>query len=165
MKTLILIRHAKSSWNAPNSSDFDRVLNARGLSDAPMMGERLAQRLANKQQTLDILLSSSACRADQTARLLATSLAMDEAAIDWHRALYLASPRTMLRLIHSLPDTVNTMALVAHNPGISELAEQLTGTYIGDIPTCSVITIALPVQHWRDVSDAADLLDYDYPKR
>ena len=165
MKTLILIRHAKSSWNSPGTGDFERVLNARGLSDAPLMGERLAQRLANTQQRLDILLSSSAQRAVQTAGLLATALDFAETAIDWHRELYLASPRTMLGMIQSLPDTANTVALVAHNPGITELAEHLTGRLFGDVPTCSVISMALCIEHWRDAADAAELIDYDYPKR
>jgi len=165
MKTLILIRHAKSSWNTPGMSDFERVLNSRGLSDAPVMGERLSQRLTASHQPLDMLLCSSAHRADQTARLLASALSFSDTAIDWHRELYLANPNTMLGLIRSLPDTANTVALVAHNPGITELAEQLTGEYFGDVPTCSIITISLPIKHWFDTSDAANLIDYDHPKR
>ncbi len=165
MKTLILIRHAKSSWNEMGMSDFERSLNARGLADAPLMGERLSLRLADAEQTLDVLLSSSAQRAEQTARLLAAALAFPEHNIAWHRELYLAAPQTMLELIQTLPDQVTTAALVAHNPGISELAEKLTGERFGDVPTCAVITIELPIDHWLDAGNWADLMDYDFPKR
>jgi len=165
MKTLILIRHAKSSWNTPGMADFDRVLNSRGLADAPVMGERLCRHLAARQQQLDVLLCSAAQRADQTARLLASALDFPVDSIEWHRALYLASPRTMLSLLQSLPDTADTVALVAHNPGISDLAGQLIGEYFADVPTCSVISMSLPIEHWRDAGQAASLIDYDYPKR
>jgi len=165
MKTLILIRHAKSSWNMPGMGDFERCLNARGKSDAPLMGQRLSMRLAANQQKLDALLCSSAQRAQETAHFLAPELDFAMTSIDWRKDLYLASPKTMMAVIKTLPDTVNTVALVAHNPGITELAEHMTGGYFGDVPTCSIITLTLPVDHWSDAANIADVLDYDYPKR
>ncbi len=165
MKTLILIRHAKSSWNEAGMSDFERSLNSRGEADAPMMGERLRMRLAHAQQPLDALLCSSARRADQTARLLAASLDFPADQIDWQRDLYLAHPQTMLEIIRAQGDDISTLALVAHNPGITELAEKLTGERFGDVPTCAVISIELPIDHWLDAGNWADLIDYDYPKR
>jgi len=165
MKTLILIRHAKSSWGEAGLNDFDRCLNARGLSDAPMMGDRLQKRLANAEQTLEYILSSSAQRADQTARLFATSLNFSMDQIDFRRELYLASPHSMLEAIRTIPAHASTAALIAHNPGISELAEKLTGERFGDVPTCAVISIELPIDHWIDAGNWADLVDYDYPKR
>jgi len=165
MKTLILIRHAKSSWNDAALSDFERSLNTRGLSDAPIMGDRLNQRLASANQPLDALLCSTAQRADQTAHLLAASLGFSADRIDWHRELYLANPQTMLSIIQALPNNITTAALVAHNPGISELAEKLTGERFGDAPTCAVISIELPIDDWLDAGNWADLIDYDYPKK
>jgi len=163
MKRLILIRHAKSNWNE-GVSDFDRSLNNRGLSDAPMMGERLAAYLTSTEQRLDALISSSAKRAEQTACLLAHALSFPEASIEWHRELYLAPPQSMQEVIGDLPEHVNTVALVAHNPGITELAEKLTGEHFGNVPTCGMITVEFPVDHWLDVGSWADFVCYDYPK-
>lgn len=163
MKRLILIRHAKSSWD-DGVSDFDRSLNHRGLSDAPMMGQRLAAQFASSEQRLDALISSSAKRAEQTTCLLAHALNFPETSIEWHRELYLAPPKSMQEVIGQLPEHVNTVALVAHNPGITELAEKLTGEYFGNVPTCGMITVEFPVDDWLDVGSWADFVRYDYPK-
>jgi len=165
MKTLILIRHAKSSWNEAGMHDYDRSLNARGLSDAPIMGARLQQRSIAHKQHVDFMISSTAQRADQTTRLLAKALNFSTDAIAWSRDLYLANPNTMLEIIRAIPCEINTLALIAHNPGISELAEKLTGEFLGNAPTCSVITIALPIDDWSDAGNWADLIDFDFPKR
>jgi len=163
MKRLILIRHAKSSWNE-DVTDFERQLNARGLSDAPMMGERLAARLNSSEQSVDALISSSAKRAEQTACLLAKALSFSETSITWHQELYLAPPPVIQEVVRQLPEHVNTVALVAHNPGITELAEKLTGEYFGNVPTCGMITVEFPVDHWLDAGSWADFVGYDYPK-
>ncbi|MDQ6967581.1 MAG: histidine phosphatase family protein [Mariprofundaceae bacterium] len=165
MKTLILIRHAKSNWNDAEKSDYERSLNARGLSDAPIMAKRLQQRLTEKEQSIDAILSSSAQRADQTTRLLLTELNVSDQQIDWRRDLYLASPMTILKMIRMVTDDVQTLAVVAHNPGITELAEQFTGEFLGNVPTCGIITIALPINHWCDAGNWADLIHFDYPKK
>jgi len=165
MKTLILIRHAKSDWAAPAMADYDRGLNSRGSSDAAMMGERLQQRLSTNKQQIEVFLSSSAQRAAQTTRLLSTPLHLASDTIDWRRELYLASPHTMLEIIRTTPSDVNSLALLAHNPGITELAEKLTGEFLGNVPTCGVITIAIPIDDWCDTGNWADLIDFDFPKR
>jgi len=165
MKTLILIRHAKSSWQDLGASDFDRCLNHRGLHDAPMMGERLAARLDASAIGLDAFVCSTARRAAQTAEALAAQLQFPIAGMDWRRELYLSSPETMLDVIRFLPDEAATAALLAHNPGITELAEQLTGKYFGNVPTCGVITLTLPIESWMDADGRAGLIDFDYPKR
>jgi len=165
MKTLILIRHAKSNWNELGKGDYERGLNTRGLSDAPIMAQRLQQRLTQEEQQIDAILSSSAHRADQTTRLLLTKLDFPENKVDWRRDLYLANPLTMLEMIRMAADDIQTLVLVAHNPGISALAEQLSGEFLGNVPTCGVITIALPVDHWCDAGNWADLIDFDYPKK
>jgi len=165
MKTLILIRHAKSSWDDPGCSDYDRTLNHRGLHDAPVMGRRLAARLKAAGMNLDAFVCSSACRAVQTAELLARSLGFALASMKWSRTLYLASPRSMLEVIRKGPDEVGSMALLAHNPGITELAEALTGVAFGNVPTCGVITLALPIDCWKEAGTGAELIDFDFPRR
>ncbi len=165
MKTLILIRHAKSSWNDVGARDVDRKLNHRGRSDAPEMARRLAAQLERDQLKLEAFLCSSARRAAETGSLLAAGLGFPPASIDWRNELYLASPATMLDVIRSVPDQCSVVALLAHNPGITELAEQLTGTYLGNIPTCGMITLRLSVESWQDTVGRAELVDFDFPKR
>jgi len=165
MKTLILIRHAKSSWTDLSARDFDRNLNHRGLHDAPMMGNRLAARLGACSVSLDIFVCSTAQRARQTAESLAAELMFPIKNMDWRRELYLASPGSMLDVIRSVPDEAATVALLAHNPGITELAEILTGQPFGNVPTCGIITLTLPIMRWIDAGGRADLVDVDYPKR
>jgi len=169
MKTLMLIRHAKSDWNTIGQKDVDRRLNQRGEYDAPIMGKRLAARLQAAGQSLDAFSSSSACRAKQTALLLAAELGWDAESISWQDRLYLASPATLLDQIHAFPDDAQTAIVLAHNPGISELAEQLSGQWIGNVPSCSILTFHIPVVSWRDVSikrglRQAELVDFDCPK-
>jgi len=163
IKSLVLIRHAKSSWAHPGSQDMDRPLNRRGQNDAPVMGDRLRSRLENSGLKLDAFVCSTATRAAQTAKLLATALAFPVACIDWREELYLASQATMLDTIRTTPDTEPTLALLAHNPGITELAEILSGRAFGNVPTCGIITLQWPVRHWMDVDSPAELIDFDYP--
>ncbi len=165
MKTLILIRHAKSSWHDVGARDIDRKLNHRGKSDAPAMARRLAARLDRDQLKLEVFLCSSAQRAAETGTLLVPALGFPPASIDWRNELYLASPATMLELVRSVPDHVTTAALLAHNPGISELAEQMTGAYVGNVPTCGIITLRLPIASWGGADGRAELVDFDFPKR
>jgi len=165
MKTLILIRHAKSSWQDLACSDYDRSLNHRGLHDAPIMGDRLASRLTDSGISLDAFVCSTARRAAQTAESIAAQLQFPIENMDWRRELYLSSPDTMIEAIRSIPDETASAALLAHNPGITELAEQLTGRYFGNVPTCGVVTITLPIESWLDAGSRAELVDFDYPKR
>jgi len=165
MKTVILIRHAKSSWNEPGRTDFERSLNHQGLRDAPLMGARLAARLHADHLKLDAFLCSSARRAVQTAMLLTNELGFPAHDISWRDELYLASPATMLHAICSMPDNIATVALLAHNPGITELAEILSGQYFGNIPTCGMVKLGFSVTRWADAAHPAKCIDFDYPKR
>jgi phosphohistidine phosphatase len=160
MKTLILIRHAKSDWSDFSARDFDRKLNARGKRDAPVMGQRLAERDIQP----DAFIVSTACRAKATARLMAPALGFSFEDIDWRDELYMASPSTMKSVIRQTADQVQTLALLAHNPGITELVNQLTSANISNIPTCGVAILELPVDHWAELNHAR-LLDFDYPKK
>jgi phosphohistidine phosphatase len=160
IKTLILIRHAKSDWGDSSARDFDRALNARGKRDAPVMGQRLASR--NIQP--DAFIVSTACRAKTTARLMAPALGFSFTDIQWKDKLYLASPATMKSVICQTAEHVQTLALLAHNPGITELANQLAGMDIGNVPTCGVVLLELPAEPWAELNHAR-LLDFDYPKK
>ena len=120
MKTLTLMRHAKSDWNDPDQDDFDRPLNDRGRRDAPVMG----QFLSNNNLTPDVILCSSAQRTRETMNLVAGALrTTPECCVSYD--LYLASPKDMLAAIQQLDDEVTNALMIAHNPGTQMLALSL----------------------------------------
>lgn len=147
MRTLLITRHAKSSWEHPGLGDFDRPLNTRGLHDAP----RMAQHLHAQGFIPTCILSSSAQRARQTASILADGLGLPSTSILYSDALYLADADTLLEGIAHNGDNCNVLMLVAHNPGVTELVEQLTGEDIGNLPTCAVAVVKLKLGQWRDI--------------
>ena len=160
IRHLLLIRHAKSDWNDPALSDFERPLSARGEHDVPIMGERLATSNILPER----IISSPARRAKSTAKGIARHLALAMQDIEWRDELYLASPATMLDAIRNHPDHVTTLFLVGHNPGISALADQLCGNLIGDMPTCGIAHLTGEFNSWKE-ADSFRLVNFDYPKR
>jgi len=159
-KQLILIRHAKSDWNHPDLSDFERPLNTRGQRDAAMMG----LRLKNCGIFPDCMLSSPAKRAQSTAEHIANALEFPLSKIDWLDELYLADVTTMMQLIRQTPDKISTLALVAHNPGISMLATALAGVSIANMPTCANVRLQCDCDNWH-ATRKFSLLDFNYPKQ
>src|SRR4051794_25222051 len=121
MKTLILVRHAKSSWAQAGLSDFERPLNERGKKDAPEM----AQRLKEKDIEIDQFVSSPARRAKKTAKLFAEELNKDKDDIKLVDDLYLATQSAFSSAVEQLDDKYETVALFSHNPGITEFASSL----------------------------------------
>lgn len=144
MKTLLLMRHAKSSWNDPGQSDHDRVLNARGVRDAPRMAEWL------EQQGLipDSITCSTASRAFQTAVLVAKTL-RHEAPLRATATLYHADSAAWLSVIRDLPAESRCALCVSHNPGIEGLVSTLTGTP-QHLPTAAIAVLKLPINDWRE---------------
>lgn len=161
MKTLILIRHAKSDWSNAGLSDFDRPLNHRGKQDAPMMGQRLHQR----DIQIDFFVSSTARRAMQTTQLLTEAIGYSPDDIIWQPDLYLASPREILHVIHQTEDSCQTLALLAHNPGITTLANYLCPeARIANVPTCGVVILEFDIDSWEALNPPGTLIQFDYPK-
>lgn len=134
---LILIRHAKSSWKDASLSDFERPLNARGLRDAPRRGEQLKQTMPPP----DRLISSPAVRALSTARLIAQTWGYPEQAIVTEPGLYDASLETLLDIVEGLDPAWNSVALVGHNPGITELYKHLSGSGIDKLRTSAAVVV------------------------
>lgn len=161
MKTLLLARHAKSSWNADVERDFDRPLNNRGLRDAPMM----ATRLAALDLPLDAIVSSTANRALATARLLADGLAYAKP-IAQTDDIYEASSQRILRTIAAMDDDLEHVMLVGHNPGMSNTCNILCQTANISMPTCAIACLELDIDRWRDqYPDCATLRWFEYPKK
>jgi phosphohistidine phosphatase len=160
-RRVTLLRHAKSSWGDPSLTDSDRPLNNRGERDAPMMGHRLLDQGVRPS----LILTSSARRARQTARLVAREMNYPIEFIQGEPDLYLASPETMLEVIGRLEDSFNEILICAHNPGITELANQLCGIAIDNVPTCGIVVFEADVAKWNELGDAdCKLVYFDFPK-
>ena len=161
MKSLLLIRHAKSSWDNPMQNDFDRPLNARGLKDAPMM----AQRLLDRKIKIDAFFSSPAIRAKQTCSLFMQAFKVDETIMQLQSQLYLAAPDVLMQTIISMPTSISSAAIFSHNNGITEFANTLTSTGIDNMPTCSVFAVKADTDNWKDFAKAKkEFWFFDYPK-
>ncbi len=162
MKQLFLCRHAKSSWKDTSRGDFKRPLNKRGKCDAPVMGKRLFQAGVRPE----LLLSSSATRARQTARRLAKELDFPREEIVLLEELYGASVAGLLACIRRVDADPDQLALVGHNPGITLCANVLAGLDIFNVPTCGVVAIEFKITSWRDIQEGeGELIFFDYPKR
>ena len=160
MKTLVLIRHAKSSWDAPGLSDFDRPLNERGKKDAPEMAKRLKEKM-----DIDLFVSSPAKRARKTAKLFAEEYGTKKDDISLVEDLYAATMPAFQKTVIELNNKYNTVALFSHNPGITEFANSLTNVRIDDMPTCSIFAVHADIDKWESFSNAEKkFLFFDYPK-
>lgn len=162
MKKLILIRHAKSDWHSDAATDFDRPLNKRGRKNAPAMGQRLAESGCSP----DLLLSSPAQRARETAEIIARQLCLTEAKIVLERSIYEAQRETLIKLVHGMDNELENVILVGHNPGISELGEWLSDDAPEWVPTCGLLALELAIDAWRNAEEGcAYLALFDYPKK
>jgi phosphohistidine phosphatase len=161
MKTLILIRHAKSSWKRPELPDRLRPLNKRGRRDAPVMGERLAKREVKP----DAIISSPATRALTTAETIAREIGYPEEDIRLDERLYGASAFEMIEIIQEIDDALDCVMLFGHNPGLTDLANDL-GCEVDNVVTCGVIALEFDVDSWAHI-DGVDpvYVDFDYPKK
>ena len=162
MKTVLLIRHAKSSWDNAAVKDFDRPLNERGKHDAEEMSRRLQKRCSG----IDVFISSPALRARTTAEKFAAAFAKEQSSILLDQQLYLAPASFFMELISSIDSSYATAAIFSHNPGITEFANMLTNDIKTDnIPTCGIFAVEAATDDWKQFSTARkNLLFYDYPK-
>ncbi len=162
MKRLYLARHAKSSWKDPELEDFDRPLNKRGESDAPIMGQRLRKR----KTEIDLIISSPAKRAKKTAEILAKPISIVPREIQWLESVYAAGSQTLLHIVRKIDNACQNVMLVGHNPGLTILAERLTGIKINNIPTCGIVAVDFEVDSWNSIRDAKGrLVFFDFPKK
>jgi phosphohistidine phosphatase len=163
MKTLYIIRHAKSSWDDVTLDDFDRPLNERGKRDAPRMGKRLKE----KGITPTLMLTSPANRALTTCKTIATVLKFPEENIKADRSLYHANPDQLLRVANSIGDKHEVVFIFGHNPGLTDFANELRDdkSFIDNIPTCGVVAFECKIESWKQLkAKSGTLLFYDFPK-
>lgn len=147
MKTLLVLRHAKSSWSNAHLADHDRPLNSRGKEDAPRMG-RLLER---EGLVPDLIISSSAERALRTAEFAAIAAGYD-AEIEVTRQLYHAEPEEYSEVLNGVKDSHDRVMVVGHNPGIEDLVEQLGGQY-QRMPTGALAQIELAINSWKELGE------------
>jgi len=156
MRELILVRHAKSDWGDARIKDHDRPLNSRGLRDAP----RMAHYLADNGAAPERLLASTALRARTTAEAYAAQLGLE---VELDAQLYMASPSTLLQ--KAAVTGARSVMVVAHDPGMSELAWRLSGGGIDHMPTCAVARFVFEVDSWADaLGRQADSHSFAAPK-
>ena len=162
MKTLTLLRHAKSSWKDASLQDRERPLNRRGQRDAPIMAERI------KKQGIrpSLILSSPAVRAWATAKIMAHEIGYPMEFLQREDRLYHASTRALLLVIADQDEGFNNLMIVGHNPGLSDFANHLMPGLTDNIPTCGFVSFEIDSDDWNlDNESEIKLLIYDYPKR
>ena len=162
MKTLSLIRHAKSSWKDPTLRDFDRPLNKRGYRSAPFMG----QLLNEKNVKFDRVYSSPARRAIDTAKYICAEIDYDLDEIETNPGLYHADVPDLLNFICELDDKLNDVALVGHNPALTDLTNLLSAEPIDNVPTSGIVLFEIDVERWGDIAkDNVTLSGFEFPKK
>ncbi|MEQ8312909.1 MAG: histidine phosphatase family protein [Gammaproteobacteria bacterium] len=162
MKTLYLLRHAKSSWDDPDLKDFERPLSKRGRRDAPRMGERFKSR----GDGLQCIICSPAVRTKTTAKLFAEAIDYPADDIASNPELYFAGSGMFLKAASLLDDGFDQAMLVGHNPAITEFANLMTNAGIDNIPTAGLVKMSLDIDQWSDIeAGSAELKEFDYPKK
>jgi len=148
MKTLLILRHAKSSWKHPELSDHDRPLNKRGKHDAPLMGRQMRE----KRLVPDLIISSTAVRAKDTAVAIAEAVKYKREIV-FLTSLYAATPGAYIKAINHTAedDDHSTVLVVGHNPGLEELIEVLTGEMC-ELTTCALAIIELITEKWSTLN-------------
>ena len=162
MKTIILTRHAKSSWNTDSATDFERPLNKRGFDDAPVMAKRLLEHGPLPQ----LVISSTAKRAHQTAELLMRELALDQKLLTTTESIYEVPARDLINQMKQLPADADIAMIIGHNPAMSSACSYLSKDADMQMSTLAMVCMELDVEDWEDIyPDCGTLRWYDYPKK
>lgn len=162
MKILYLQRHAKSSWGNASLTDRQRPLNLRGQRDAPRMGRRISKH----EHPPNLIISSPALRALTTANIIASQLGINLDAVVTEDSIYGARLEALIQIIQDFPNEHESVMLTGHNPYLTYLANELSDSNIGNIPTCGLVVIRLDVTNWQEVENhGGKLLEFDYPKK
>lgn len=162
MKTLYLVRHAKSSWSDPDIRDHDRPLNKRGNKDAPFIGKLLCEKGINPQK----LITSSAVRALETAKHIAKEIHFDRNSVIIDERLYHPSTLDFLRVINEFDNSVSEVMFFSHNPGITDFANFISTFDVMNIPTCGIVCIQFDIKDWKELSNhKGKIAFFEFPKK
>jgi len=162
LKKLLIVRHAKSDQRF-FGNDFERPLNERGKTDAPVM----ANRLLKQKITIDAFVASPAERAKRTVEIFTDVYNVSHEEIIFASALYHAPAEVFYEVVASLPDHLDNVALFSHNPGISHFVNSLqTAVTIDNMPTCGIFAVEADILQWRDFAKCKKtFLLFEYPKK
>jgi phosphohistidine phosphatase len=162
MKTLYLLRHAKSSWSESGIRDNERPLNKRGKRDASFMGKILFERGIKP----DKLITSSAVRSIETAKQIAKEINIERSFVIVDERLYHPSTLDFLRVISEIDNSNNETMLISHNPGITDFVNFVSTSDFDNVPTCGVVCIQFDVNDWKDISNhKGKVIFFEYPKK
>lgn len=161
MKTLFLVRHAKSDWTS-GENDIDRPLNQKGLVCASMMSNILSEQ----KYYPDLIISSPAVRAKTTADIFAANLNYPIGNIVIKDNIYMGASKNIMDIVNETDNSINNIFVFCHNPVVTSLSCFLTGKYIDNVPTCGIVCIDFQTNDWSEASSAnASLRFFDYPKK
>lgn len=161
MKTIILVRHAKSSWDDPSWTDFNRPLNKRGLKDAPYM----SKLFKGKGIKPEIVFSSPANRAYSTAKFFIEELEIKEETVIKDNNIYEKGSRYIINVLKNLDNNKHSVIVFGHNPDITSLSSYFSGEYFENVPTCGIICIDFEIEKWEEIDKInGKLRFFEYPK-
>lgn len=156
------MRHAKSSWKDVNLADIDRPLNKRGERDAPFMGKLLYQNGFFPQE----IISSPAERALSTAKLFCNEIKFPYKKVKINNSLYAASLNEILAVIKNLSENIESVLLIAHNPGLTDLVNYLSESRVENVPTCGIVELSSKKKSWQEIDAGSCKLGFlEYPKK
>lgn len=162
MKTLTIVRHAKSSWKDTSLSDRKRPLNKRGERDAPIMGKRIHEHGIRPS----LIVSSPATRAWRTAKIIAREINYPREFLQREDRLYLASLDEILDTVVAQDNSFNNLMIVGHNPGMTDFANFLVPGLTYNVPTAGVVSVEIDQDDWSLYErPKARLLVHDWPKK
>ncbi|MDQ3191372.1 MAG: histidine phosphatase family protein [Bacteroidota bacterium] len=162
MKTLFLVRHAKSSWDETSLDDIDRPLKASGVKDAYLISTFLKEKIVQPE----LIISSPAVRALSTAVIFAKGMNIPLTDIKLFQELYESTPGEIQKTIQKTDDEIDSLMVFGHDPSLTNLFMFLTGINLEKIPTSAVVSISLNIDHWKEIAPGKGILEYLYkPKQ
>lgn len=154
MKMLLLIRHAEAGWGDFGQADVERLLTERGVQQA----HAIVRNINDEALIPDVIFSSTAKRTAMTAQILAAGISFPVEQVIWRNELYLAEAELLFSVAQQADDHIQSLAIIAHNPGLSELADRLLSKPIHGMSPATVVAITWPVEHWSDISEGRGTL-------
>ncbi len=161
MKTIFLVRHAKSSWSTPSLEDFDRPLNNRGKRDAPFMGDVLFRKNIFPQ----LIISSPALRAITTAKIIAEKLNYPVKNIIKNKNIYEAGALDILEVVKKTDDKIESLMIVGHNPGLTDLVNLISDNRLDNLPTSGIVCLKKDTNNWNEFDKGCSFAFIEYPKK
>jgi phosphohistidine phosphatase len=162
MKQLYIVRHAKSDWGNEFLQDIDRPLSQRGYEDA----YRMAEHFKKTQKIPELIVSSPASRAINTAFIFARKFGINEKEVVIEKRIFEANESKLSELISELPDSKNTVMLFGHNPGLTNFINSVSDKEIDNLPTCGIVLLSYELKSWKKIYEqTAHFNSFYFPKQ